>query len=338
MLAALEGVSKSYGTDIIFEHVDLAVNKGDRIGFVGANGAGKTTLLNVLSRDMEPDGGNVAYASGLDIGYLRQNSGLKSGNTVMLEMRSVFEEAIGAHRRMEQLSQALAEQPDDQALARDYASVQAVYEAHDGYAMDVNINKVLNGMGFTKEQAGMKIDGMSGGEKTRLALAKLLLKKPGLLMLDEPTNHLDFATLAWLEEYLSGYQGAMLIVSHDRYFLDRTVNSIWEIEDGRVHDYKGNYSSYKTQKQERLEFLLKEYEKQLNKIESMEDFARRNIERASTSNMAKSRLKQLENMEVMEKPRTAPKPLVSALSLTGSPSTTSSLWRICRSGWAAKEG
>ncbi len=307
MLAALEDVTKSFGTDIIFEHVSLAIHADDRIGFVGANGAGKTTLLNVLSKNMEADMGNVIYAAGLSIGYLRQNSGLTGGNTVMEEMRSVFADAIGAHGRMEQLAQAMEEAPDDEALAREYARAQAVYEAQDGYHMDVNIKKVLNGMGFADVSGDMCIDGMSGGEKTRLALAKLLLKGPDLLILDEPTNHLDFTTLAWLEEYLAGYRGAMLIVSHDRYFLDKTVTKIWDMEDRQVQEYKGNYTAYRVQKEERTEYLLKEYGKQQNQIESMTEFARRNIARASTSNMAKSRLKQLENMDVIEKPRTGVK-------------------------------
>jgi len=304
MIAALGNIRKSYGTDLIFENVELAIHDADRIGLVGANGTGKTTLLNVLVKELTPDEGDVIYKSGLRIGYLRQNSGLSSGNTVLAEMRGVFSDALEAHKRMEQLAEALAESPDDAALAREYANAEAKFEARDGYNIDVNIKKVLNGMGFADIQLDMVVDGMSGGEKTRLALAKLLLEMPDLLILDEPTNHLDFSTLAWLETYLLGYRGALLVVSHDRFFLDKIATKIWEMEDAAVTEYRGNYSAYKLQKAEHTAFQMKEYQKQSAQIESMTEYARRNMARASTSKMAKSRLKQLEHIEVIKKPKT----------------------------------
>ncbi len=303
MLLTLDNVSKSFGTDIIFENISVTVHEAERIGFVGANGAGKTTLLNIIAKQSPPDAGAVAYRSGLAVGYLRQNSGLQSGNSILKEMRSVFQDAIDARKKMEALAQQIADDPEDADALRDYASAESLFIARDGYNIDVNIKKVLSGMGFADAQYDMAIDGLSGGEKTRLALAKLLLQKPDLLMLDEPTNHLDFATLAWLESYLTDYKGAMLVVSHDRYFLDRVANRIWDMDGGELTEYRGNYSAYKLQKTERLAFQLKEYEKQRNKIESMTDYARRNIARASTSKMAKSRLAQLSHIEPIKKPK-----------------------------------
>lgn len=303
MLLTLDNVSKSFGTDIIFENISVTVHEAERIGFVGANGAGKTTLLNLIAKQSLPDVGAVSYRSGLAVGYLRQNSGLQSGNSILKEMRGVFQDAIDARKKMEALAQEIADDPEDADAMRDYAAAESLFMARDGYNIDVNIKKVLSGMGFSDAQYNMAIDGLSGGEKTRLALAKLLLQKPDLLMLDEPTNHLDFATLAWLESYLMDYKGAMLVVSHDRYFLDRVANRIWDMDGGELTEYRGNYSSYKQQKTERLAFQLKEYEKQRNKIESMTDYARRNIARASTSKMAKSRLAQLSHIEPIKKPK-----------------------------------
>lgn len=304
MLLSLDNVSKSFGTDLIFEHVNVTVHEADRIGFVGANGAGKTTLLNILSKQALPDEGNVIYKSGLVVGYLKQNSGLAGGSTILREMRSVFQDVLDARSKLEALAEQIAEEPNNAEALRDYAAAETFFTVRDGYNIDVNIKKVLNGMGFSDVQYSMVIDGLSGGEKTRLALAKLLLQKPDVLILDEPTNHLDFATLAWLENYLMEYRGAMLVVSHDRYFLDKVSTKIWELDDAALSEYRGNYSAFKVQKEEKTEYQLKEYNKQQNKIESMEDYARRNIARASTSKMAKSRLAQLSHIEVMKKPKT----------------------------------
>lgn len=303
MLATLNDLTKYYGENLIFEDVNLVINEGERIGLVGQNGAGKTTLLNVLTKGELPDDGDIVYKSGLNIGYLRQNSGLSSGNTIVEEMRSCFNDVIEATQKLRTIEEMLKKDPDNKDLQRQYAAHIAVIEARDGYNIDIHIKKVLNGMGFGDTDLNMIVDSMSGGEKTRLALAKLLLESPDLLILDEPTNHLDFETLSWLEEYLNGYKGTVLTVSHDRYFLDKTSSKIWEVEDGEICEYNGNYSAYKVQKKERLEFLQKEYLKQTAKIESLEEFVRRNIARASTSALAKSRRKQLENMERIKKPR-----------------------------------
>ncbi len=303
MYAALENVTKSFGAELILENVCGTVNEGDRIGLIGVNGAGKTTLLRVLLRELAPDEGGVSHRSGLSVGYLKQNSGLTGGNTVMGEMKTVFSAAIAAQKEMERLTEALAERPEDLALARAYDAAMSAFLAQDGYHIEVNIKKILNGMGFSDKDTETVVDTMSGGEKTRLALCKLLLKNPELLVLDEPTNHLDMDTLRWLEGYLGEYRGAILVVSHDRYFLDKVTRKTWELEDCCLNEYRGNYSAYKMQKAERTAFLLKEYEKQQNQIESMTDYARRNMARASTSNMAKSRLKQIEHIAPIKKPR-----------------------------------
>ena len=306
MLVTLCSAAKSFGAELIFEGVGLTVNEGDKIGFIGANGAGKTTLLNVLSGEISPDEGSVSKKTGLSIGYLKQNSGLLSDRTIMEEMQSVFGAALLARDKMEALSKRMASEPSG-ALAKEYAQAEESFDVNGGYHMEVNIKKILNGMGFADKDATMRAGSMSGGEKTRLALAKLLLMKPDLLILDEPTNHLDFKTLQWLETYLADYKGAMLIVSHDRYFLDKVVRKIWEMEDHAVEEYNGNYSAYKIQKAERTAYLIKEYKKQSNRIESMEEYIRRNGTRASTAMRARSRVKQLAHMEVMKKPRTRQK-------------------------------
>lgn len=303
MYATLEHVQKSYGAELILEDVTLTINEKDRVGLIGVNGAGKTTLLNILVKKLFPDNGSVTYKADLSIGYLEQNSGLQVHNTIWEEMRNVFSEVLAAQKKLDGLAHALQETPDDLTLQKKYAETLSFVEAKDGYHIDVNIKKILNGMGFFVEDYGKSIDALSGGEKTRLALARLILRNPELLILDEPTNHLDLNTLAWLEDYLSGYSGAMIVVSHDRYFLDKVTNKTWELDDYAVMEYRGNYSSYKVQKAERLEHQIKEYKKQSRQISHMQDYVQKNIARASTSTRAKSRLAQLSRMEVLKKPK-----------------------------------
>lgn len=304
MLASFADVTVAYGDATILKNITANLNAGDKIGLIGANGAGKTTLLNTLVKRILPEEGSVIHKSGLSIGYLEQNSGLNKQNTIIAEMRAVFHEALAAKEDMRRLEQKMHESPDDKALQRDYAHAQAVFEAGDGYQIGVNIKKILNGMGFSDKAYDTDISTLSGGEKTRLAIAKLLLQDPDLLILDEPTNHLDFKTLMWLEEYLRGYKGAVLIVSHDRYFLDKLAEKIWEVEDGELIEYTGNYTQYKQLKAEYLAFRLKEYEKQSRQIAHMEDYVARNLARASTAKSAQSRVKKLSSLERITKPRT----------------------------------
>ncbi len=308
MIAALESVSVNFGEVNIFSGVSARVNAGNKIGLIGANGAGKTTLLKTLVREIPCEAGQVIHGADIVIGYLHQNSGLRSGNTLIEEMRRAFDKVTAAGERLRVLEAQMQENPQDEGLHREYDRVLAYFEAHDGYQIEVQIRKVLFGMGFAETSYEQCVDVLSGGEKTRLAIAKLLLEKPELLILDEPTNHLDFKTLLWLEDYLRGYAGAVLIVSHDRYFLDRLTDHIWELEDGRLWEYKGNYSQYKQLKSERVAFQKKEYEKQARQIEHLQDYVMRNMARASTAASARSREKQLERMELIEKPREYTRP------------------------------
>lgn len=312
MLVSLDNIKLSFGDKIILDGVSVTIENDDRICLIGANGIGKSTLLNVLTKKLEPDSGEVYIQRNAKIGFLEQNSGLTRGNNIYEEMRSVFKELIKTEEKMRSLEKEIAEREHDEKyreMCEEYSKLQTYFEAKDGYHIDLKIKTILNGMGFEDKSYDMEINSLSGGEKTRLALAKLLLEEPDLLVLDEPTNHLDFKTLSWLEEYLKGYKGALLIVSHDRYFIDKTSTKIWEIENKKVVSYNSNYTNYKTLREERLTRMKKEYEAQQNKINSMREYAERNIVRASTSNMAKSRLHQLEHIEALEKPNeTVPTP------------------------------
>lgn len=306
MIMQLGGLSLSFEDRTIFEGVTENIDDGDKIGFVGANGIGKTTLLRTLIGELIPDAGEVRRGRDKTVGYLRQNAGLESERTVLAELRSVFDEELRMERRLRELEREMAEAAPEsgayRTLAGEYARTTALFEARDGYRIEVRIRTIASGMGFPEQYLNLPVNALSGGEKTRLALARLLLQAPDLLILDEPTNHLDFKTLAWLEDYLSGYKGALLLVSHDRYFLDKMVSRIWELENRRVVSYSGNYSKYKILKKERFEAQMKEYEKQQREIASMQEYAERNIARASTANSAKSRLHRLAQIERIEKP------------------------------------
>ncbi|MGN1103675.1 MAG: ATP-binding cassette domain-containing protein, partial [Candidatus Coproplasma sp.] len=260
MLFTFSSVNFSYGDNLILDDINFAVNEGERVGLVGENGAGKTTLIKLMLGELLPESGEVIKKNGLKVGYLAQNGGYESGNTVYGEMREVFREDYAAVERLSELSAKLAM---EEYGGREYSALSAKIEAlnkylssRDCYNVDVKIKTVLNGMGF-ESFYDRRIDGMSGGEKTRLKLARLLLESPDLLVLDEPTNHLDINTLYWLEDYLSTFKGAVFIVSHDRYFLDRLVKITLEIENKKLFSYKGNYSKYKILKAEKYERELK---------------------------------------------------------------------------------
>ena len=306
MIISLENVFKYYGADCILRNVCATINDKDRIGLVGANGEGKTTLLNVLTGELDYEEGTVSLTNGKVIGYLHQNSGLSNGRTIQQEMEAVFADLLALGEEVDALQRQMAQVHDYpteyEKVSAEYQKKLARFEAADGYQVQVKINTVLGGMGFASYDRNIITDNLSGGEKTRLATARLLLLEPDLLILDEPTNHLDFKTLSWLEDYLSSYKGALLVVSHDRYFLNRLVDHIWELERTVLTTYRGNYSSYVVQKKERVERQLKEYEMQQEQIKSMEEYVAKNIARASTSKSAKSRLAALERMDRIEKP------------------------------------
>ncbi len=311
MLINLSEVTFSYGDNLILENVNFAVNEGERIGLIGGNGEGKTTLIKLMLGELTPDYGTVTAKCGAKFGYLEQNGGLESSSTVYAEMLSVFKEELAALDRLNDLSLKISECED---YGKDYAALAAKMEAaqkyvaaHDCYNVEVKVKTVLNGMGF-ESFYDRTVSTMSGGEKTRLKLAKLLLEQPDLLVLDEPTNHLDVKTLYWLEDYLSAFKGALLIVSHDRYFLDKIISRTLEIENKNLLSFTGNYSKYKILKSERNALLLKEYEKQQEEIKKLETYVAKNIVRATTAKSAQSRVKQLDKMEIKQKPFIPPKP------------------------------
>ncbi|MDE7439475.1 MAG: ABC-F family ATP-binding cassette domain-containing protein [Clostridia bacterium] len=311
MLVTLDGVAFGYGDNLIFEKVSFALNEGERVGLIGANGEGKTTLIKLILGELEADAGQIARKNGLKVGYLEQNGGYESGNSVYSEMLEIFSQELNAVEKLSVLSAELANAPfpsrEYDVLSVKIESLNKFISAHDCFNVEVKIKTVLNGMGFSKMYDRV-IDTLSGGEKTRLKLARLLLESPDLLILDEPTNHLDITTLFWLEEYLQTFKGAILVVSHDRYFLDKTVSRILEIENKRLTSFAGNYSKYKVLKAERYQRLLKEYEAQQEERAKLQYYVDRNIVRATTAKSAQSRVKQLERMEILEKPFTPPKP------------------------------
>jgi ATP-binding cassette subfamily F protein 3 len=305
MLASLTNINKFYNGVQVLSNISLTIDENDRIGLVGNNGCGKSTLLKILTGSVEPDrftekDGIVSFAGKTSIGYLEQMGGLDSESTVMAEMQKVFEPMHKAIERLREIELEIG--AGDSSAADEYQQLSSWVEANDGYNTDVKIRTILNGMGFSENELSRVVSGFSGGEKTRLCISKLLLEEPNLLILDEPTNHLDFKTIMWLEDYLRSYRGAVLIVSHDRYFLDRLCTSICEIERGRLTRYKGNYSAFVHQREENDARREKEYEQQQKQIAKMEDYVARNLVRASTTKMAQSRRKQLEKIEPVEKP------------------------------------
>lgn len=305
MLASLININKFYNGNQLLRNISLTIDETDKIGLVGNNGCGKSTLLKILTGSVEPDrftekDGIVSLASKTTIGYLEQMGGLNSESTVIDEMRGVFSAVYRAIDRLREIEVEIG--MGDNSSADEYQQLSSWLEANDGYNVDVKIRMILNGMGFSEEELFRNISGFSGGEKTRLCISKLLLEEPNLLILDEPTNHLDFKTIMWLEDYLRSYKGAVLIVSHDRYFLDRLCTSICEIERGILTRYKGNYSAFVRQREENDARREKEYEIQQKQIAHMEEYVAKNLVRASTTKMAQSRRKQLEKMERIEKP------------------------------------
>jgi len=312
----LENIGKSFGSDLIFRGVNARVEDRDRIGLVGINGAGKTTLLNIITGDLEPDEGTVTRGSSLSIGYQRQNAGLQKGNTILEEMRSVFADVYAMEEELQALREEMSKNPKAPGLEDRYKEVEDAFLARDGYQVQVKINTVLTGMGFAEHGFGKSIDKLSGGEQTRLAIAKLLLEQPSLLILDEPTNHLDFKTLGWLEDYLSAYKGALLVVSHDRYFLDRLCGKIWEMEYGELTVFPGNYTRYIQLRDERNIRQQKLYEAQQAEIAKLQEYVDKNLVRASTTKMAQSRRRMIERLEAepAEKPKARMKPPIIHLN------------------------
>ena len=311
MLISADKVSFGFNGGSLLKSVSFTLNESERVGLIGGNGEGKTTLIRLLLGEFECESGVLSRKNGTRIGYLAQNGGYDSQKEIWEEMREVFAEDIRAIEALRDVEKAISVTQENssqyRALSAKYETLNKRIAARDGYLWEVKIRTVLNGMGF-ENNYHQRIDTMSGGEKTRLKLCHLLLEEPDLLILDEPTNHLDMKTLFWLEEYLTSFKGAILVVSHDRYFLDKLVTQIYELEQKQLSVFKGNYTKYKTLKAEKVARLLKEYEAQQEERARLQEYVDKNLVRASTTKMAQSRRKVLEKMELIEKPALPPTP------------------------------
>ncbi|MDV0429670.1 ABC-F family ATP-binding cassette domain-containing protein [Lactiplantibacillus sp. DA1] len=308
ILLQVQQVMRRFGADVLFDNVQMDIQEHARVALVGRNGAGKSTLLKMIAGETVPDEGQISMRKGLTIGYLAQDQGLDSHNTIWEEMSSVFAELHAIENRMHQLENQLSdpaimnnEQAYQQTL-KTYDQIQTEFQQKNGYGYQAEIRGVLHGFQFDADVYDKSVTELSGGQKTQLALAKLLLEKRDLLILDEPTNHLDVETLTWLESYLQSYAGALLIVSHDRYFLDRVVNEVYDLSHHEMVHYTGNYDQFVQEKAARIQAQWKHYEKQQAEISKLEDFVNRNIVRASTTKRAQARRKQLAKMERLDRP------------------------------------
>lgn len=302
MLIELQDLGKSFGEHEVLAGITAGVERGDRIGIIGANGTGKTTLLRILCQESQPDTGDAVFASGVTCGYLEQSGRLDPQADIYETMKTAFAPALQAMAELEQLQKQMAHAHGPE-VEECMTHCTAVIDAMDAYNMDTQIKKVLNGMGFPADTWTKKAGVLSGGEQTRLRLARLLLERPDILILDEPTNHLDLETMEWLESYLKTYRGAVLVVSHDRYFLDAVCTRIWELAGKTILTYKGNYSAYLPQREAADERQQKMHDAAVEKAAKLQDYIDRNLVRASTTKMAQSRRKQLEKLEIVEAPQ-----------------------------------
>ena len=309
ILLQINKLEKSYDGEVIFSDVDFEVKTGERIAIVGRNGAGKTTLMKIIAGVESYDEGNISKGKQVTMGYLTQQMTLDSNDSVMNEMKKPFKDVINIEDKMNTLTDWLSIHADayEQDLYKEklsqYEALSNQYELMDGYNYESKIKTVLTGLDFKESDFDRQIQSFSGGQKTRLSMAQMLLSEPDLLLLDEPTNHLDMETTEWLENYLTHFKGAIVIISHDRYFLDKIVNQVYDVALGSVKKYVGNYSKFLKERDAHYEKVMAEYERQQSEIKKLETFVEKNITRASTSGMAKSRRKVLERMERIEKPR-----------------------------------
>ena len=308
IILSAQNVAKSFGVNVVLKDVNFTLQHGDRIGLVGVNGCGKSTLMRIIAGLDVPDSGEISVVRGTRIGYLAQQDMVTSGASVWDELEKVYEPVFEMEKRLRSLETEMEHAHTDAAhfarLSSDYDKLMRRFEEADGYAWKSMVSGVLNGLGFTPRQYEQDVDSLSGGEKTRLCLARLLLQKPDLLLLDEPTNHLDMETLAWLENYLAAYRGSVLVISHDRYFLDHVCTGIVELLMGHSEQYSGNYTRYIAQRQERFETRIRAYELQQKEIERQQAIIARYrmYNREKSIRAAESREKALDRMEKLEKP------------------------------------
>lgn len=304
MALQLSNISKSYGVDVILENISMNINDNEKVGLIGVNGAGKTTLLRIISGELPYDSGTIFTPKDARIGFLKQNSNQDFGKTIWSTMMSVFQDVVQIEEDMRRLELDMnnSSSGDHQRIMNRYGTLSEQFEKMGGFELRAKIMTILNGMGFGDFDLDMKVDLLSGGEKTKLSMAKLLLESPEILLLDEPTNHLDFKTMQWLESYLKTYRGCVITVSHDRYFLDSLVDSIYEIERNKCTRYTGNYSKYLEQKKQNFEIAMKHYTAQQKEIKRLEEYVDKNGVRASTAKMAKSKQKMIDRMEVLDRP------------------------------------
>ncbi len=302
-------IERSFAGEVLFDNINLQVDERDRIALVGKNGAGKSTLLKILVGEEEPTSGEINKKKDISLSYLAQDSRFESENTIYDEMLHVFNDLRRTERQLRQMELEMGEKSgeDLDKLMSDYDRLSENFRQAGGFTYEADIRAILNGFKFDESMWQMKIAELSGGQNTRLALAKMLLEKPNLLVLDEPTNHLDIETIAWLENYLVNYSGALLIVSHDRYFLDKVATITLDLTKHSLDRYVGNYSRFVELKEQKLATEAKNYEKQQKEIAALEDFVNRNLVRASTTKRAQSRRKQLEKMERLDKPEAGKK-------------------------------
>lgn len=308
ILLQANNVMRRFGADVLFHDINLQIQEHGRTALVGRNGAGKTTLLKMIAGITNPDEGTISKSKDLTIGYLAQDQGLDSQNNIWAELDLVFAPLHKMEKQIHQLENQLASldpaTKEFQLTTEKYSQLQSAFKKQGGFEYESRMRGILKGFGFEEADYQTAINSLSGGQKTKLALAKILLQSPDLLILDEPTNHLDMNVLAWLEDYLKSYQGALLVVSHDRYFLDRVVSDIYDLDNHTLRHYTGNYTQFMQHKQEWLTAEWKHYEQQQKKIAKLEDFVNRNIVRASTTKRAQARRKQLEKMDRMDRPET----------------------------------
>lgn len=308
ILLQTNDVIRRFGADVLFHNINLQIQDHGRTALVGRNGAGKTTLLKMIAGITQPDEGTISKVKDLTIGYLAQDQGLDSQNNIWAELDLVFAPLHEMEKEIHQLEDQLGDLDSDsdqyQQVLNKYDRLQDEYKKQGGFEYESRMRGILHGFGFGEEYYDTPVDALSGGQKTKLALAKILLQEPNLLILDEPTNHLDMNVLAWLEDYLKSYRGALLVVSHDRYFLDHVVKDVYDLDNRTLTHYTGNYTQFVAHKQERLKAEWKHYDQQQKKIAKLEDFVNRNIVRASTTKRAQARRKQLEKMDRLERPET----------------------------------